>query len=102
MKARKLVGIAARSIVKTKMRSLLTMLGIIIGVAAVIVMVAIGQGAQSRIEQQIADLGTNMIVITPGTSNQGGVSRGAGSFNRPRLSRRSITPEGTHTLAPRR
>ncbi|MFH1278642.1 MAG: ABC transporter permease [Candidatus Eisenbacteria bacterium] len=82
MKARKLVGIAAKSIVKTKMRSLLTMLGIIIGVAAVIVMVAIGQGAQSRIEQQIADLGTNMIVITPGTSSQGGVSRGAGSFNR--------------------
>jgi putative ABC transport system permease protein len=82
MKLNKLVSIAGRSILKTKMRSLLTMLGIIIGVGAVIVMVAIGQGAQSRIEQQIQNLGTNMMVITPGASSQGGVSRGAGSFNR--------------------
>jgi putative ABC transport system permease protein len=82
MKLNKLVSIAGRSILKTKMRSLLTMLGIIIGVGAVIVMVAIGQGAQSRIEQQIQNLGTNMLVITPGASSQGGVSRGAGSFNR--------------------
>ncbi len=82
MKLNKLVRIAGRSILKTKMRSLLTMLGIIIGVGAVIVMVAIGQGAQSRIEQQIQNLGTNMLVITPGASSQGGVSRGAGSFNR--------------------
>ena len=82
MKLNKLVRIAGRSILKTKMRSLLTMLGIIIGVGAVIVMVAIGQGAQSRIEEQIQNLGTNMLVITPGASSQGGVSRGAGSFNR--------------------
>ncbi len=64
------------------MRTLLTMLGIIIGVSAVIVMVAIGQGAQSQIQDQINDLGTNMIVITPGSSSQGGVSRGAQTYNR--------------------
>ena len=64
------------------MRTLLTMLGIIIGVGAVIVMVAIGEGAQSQIRAQIDNLGTNMIVITPGSSSQGGVSQGAGSFNR--------------------
>src|SRR5688572_5027825 len=64
------------------MRALLTMLGIVIGVGAVIVMVAVGQGAQSRIEEQIQNLGTNMIVITPGSTAQGGVSQGAGTFNR--------------------
>jgi len=64
------------------MRTLLTMLGIIIGVGAVIIMVAIGQGAQSQIEEQIQNLGTNMIVITAGTSSSGGVSRGSGSYNR--------------------
>ncbi|MFO7589113.1 MAG: ABC transporter permease [Gemmatimonadota bacterium] len=82
MKASVLTRVAARSILRNKMRSLLTMLGIIIGVGAVILLVAIGQGAQSRIREQIENLGTNMLVITPGTSSQGGVSRGAGSFNR--------------------
>jgi putative ABC transport system permease protein len=82
MKASVLTKVAGQSIAKNKMRTLLTMLGIIIGVGAVIVMVAIGQGAQSQIRDQIENLGTNMIVITPGTSSQGGVSRGAGSFNR--------------------
>nr|MEE4268205.1 ABC transporter permease [Candidatus Krumholzibacteria bacterium] len=78
----KMIRIALRSIARTKMRSMLTMLGIIIGVGAVICMVAIGQGAKSRIEQSILDLGVNMVVITPGTSSSGGVSRGAGSLNR--------------------
>ena len=82
MKSDKLIRIALRSIKRTKMRSALTMLGIVIGVSAVICMVAIGQGAQSTIEQSILDLGVNMVVITPGASNAGGVSRGAGSFNR--------------------
>ncbi len=82
MKASTLTRVAAQSILKNKMRSLLTMLGIIIGVGAVILLVAIGQGAQSRIQQQIENLGTNMLVISPGSSSQGGVSRGMGSFNR--------------------
>jgi putative ABC transport system permease protein len=82
MKASVLTRVAAQSILKNKMRSLLTMLGIIIGVGAVILLVAIGQGAQSRIQQQIENLGTNMLVIAPGSTSQGGVSRGMGSFNR--------------------
>ncbi|MFQ5569225.1 MAG: ABC transporter permease [Rhodothermales bacterium] len=85
MKGSTLIKVATKSILKNKMRTLLTMLGIIIGVGAVIVMVAIGQGAQSQIQSQIQNLGTNLIVITAGSSNQGGVSRGAGSFNRLQL-----------------
>ncbi len=82
MRGSTLIGVALHSILENKMRTLLTMLGIIIGVGAVIVMVAIGQGAQSKIQEQVNNLGTNMIVVTPGTSSQGGVHRGAQSFNR--------------------
>ncbi|MGD9489580.1 MAG: ABC transporter permease [Calditrichaceae bacterium] len=67
---------------KNRTRSLLTSLGIIIGVGAVIVMVAIGEGSQATIEQGIESLGTNLIIVYPGVSQSGGVSRGAGSFNR--------------------
>jgi putative ABC transport system permease protein len=81
MRTSTLIKVASQSIRKNKMRTLLTMLGIIIGVGAVIVMVAVGQGAQSQIRDQINNLGTNMIVITPGASTQGGVSQGAGAFN---------------------
>jgi putative ABC transport system permease protein len=74
--------LAWSSILKNKMRTLLTMLGIVIGVGAVIVMVAVGTGASSQIEAQINGLGTNLILITPGATQQGGVSQGAGTFNR--------------------
>ena len=80
MKSTVLVKLATQSIMKNKMRAALTMLGIIIGVAAVIVMVAVGFGARSRIRAQINNLGTNMIVITPGAAQQGGVSQGAQAF----------------------
>jgi putative ABC transport system permease protein len=73
---------ALRSIFKNKMRTALTMLGIVIGVGAVIVMVAIGNGAQAQIKNQISGLGTNLIVITAGSVNTGGASQGAQSFNR--------------------
>ena len=82
MKGSTLVRVAGQSIIKNKMRTLLTMLGIIIGVGAVIVMVAIGAGAQKEIASQIQNLGTNMLVITPGAAEQGGVSQGAQSFTR--------------------
>ncbi|MEP6833378.1 MAG: ABC transporter permease [Gemmatimonas sp.] len=82
MKQSTLLRLAGQSIVKNKMRTGLTMLGIVIGVAAVIVMVAVGQGAQSTIRKQINSLGTNLIMITPGTTSQGGVSQGAQTFNR--------------------
>jgi putative ABC transport system permease protein len=82
MKKSNLIKVATQSILKNKMRTMLTMLGIIIGVGAVIVMVAVGMGARSQIHDQINSMGTNMIVITPGSSNAGGVSQGAGTFNR--------------------
>ena len=61
------------------MRSFLTMLGIIIGVAAVIAMLAIGQGAEYSVKQQISALGTNVLIIFPGSQQQGGIRVGAGS-----------------------
>ncbi len=79
MKIGNLIGVAGASIFKNKMRTLLTMLGIIIGVSAVIVMVAIGAGAQGQIERQIQNLGTNMLVVTPGSTATGGVSLGGQS-----------------------
>ena len=82
MKGSRLVKIAGESILRHKMRSFLTMLGIIIGVGAVILMVAIGEGARGQIKQQVENLGTNLIVVTPGTTSRGGFSGGAGSFNR--------------------
>jgi putative ABC transport system permease protein len=82
MTQRTLLMLAWQSIVKNKMRTLLTMLGIVIGVGAVIVMVAVGNGAQSQIEAQISSLGTNLILVLPGSSAQGGVSQGAATFNR--------------------
>jgi putative ABC transport system permease protein len=81
MKAVTLVRLASQSIMKNKMRTLLTMLGIIIGVGAVIVMVAVGQGARGTIRDQINNLGSNMIVITPGAQTAGGVNQGQGAFN---------------------
>ncbi|MEZ5359795.1 MAG: ABC transporter permease [Candidatus Zixiibacteriota bacterium] len=73
---------AIRSIVRNRMRSLLTSLGIIIGVCAVIVMSAFTQGAQYQIKEQINSLGTNMLMIMPGSSFSGGIHQGSGSFNR--------------------
>ncbi len=99
-----LVRLAVKSIRKNKMRSLLTMLGIIIGVGAVLVMVAIGLGARQQIQSQISGLGTNLIVITPGSSSSGGVSRGAGSFNRlqiedwEKLKREAVTIAGVSPI----
>jgi putative ABC transport system permease protein len=82
MKQRTLLKLAWASILKNKMRTLLTMIGIVIGVGAVIVMVAVGQGARSQIEASISGLGTNLILVLPGSTQQGGVSTGAQTFNR--------------------
>jgi putative ABC transport system permease protein len=61
---------------RNKMRSVLTMLGVIIGVASVIAMVSIGQGAQASVQQQIANVGTNLLFIRAGSMNTGGVRSG--------------------------
>lgn len=72
---------ALRALARNKMRSGLTMLGIIIGVAAVIVMVAIGEGAKYAVQNQIASMGSNLLVVFPGTTTQGGVRHGWGSMS---------------------
>ena len=74
--------IAIKALNRNKMRTSLTMLGMIIGVGAVIAMVALGTGAQSSIEEQIKSAGTNMIMISAGNFSQGGVRMGQGSSTR--------------------
>src|SRR5215467_1147817 len=70
--------IAFKALGRNKLRTALTMLGMIIGVAAVICMVALGTGAQAAIESQIMAAGTNLITITPGSTNTAGVRTGGG------------------------
>jgi putative ABC transport system permease protein len=82
MKTTVLLKLAGRSIGRNTMRTALTTLGILIGVASVTVMVAVGQGAQKQVHAQIGSLGSNLIVVMPGNFSQGGVSQGAGTFNR--------------------
>ncbi|HXA00428.1 MAG TPA: ABC transporter permease, partial [Cytophagaceae bacterium] len=79
MKFGNLFRIAARSLGKNKLRSFLTMLGIIIGVGSVIAMLAIGQGSKENIEKSISSLGTNVIMVLPNSSSQGGVRSEAGT-----------------------
>ncbi len=67
---------------RNKMRSFLTMLGIIIGVASVITMLAIGQGSKKSIQDQIASMGSNMLFVMPGTMRMGGVQQGSSSSQR--------------------
>ncbi len=73
--------VALRALGRNKMRSILTMLGIIIGVGAVIAMVGIGQGASASIQAQIANLGNNMLIVMSGSANTMGMRGGAGSNN---------------------
>src|SRR5438477_11735958 len=72
------VKIALRALRRNTMRSLLTILGIIIGVAAVIAMVSIGRGASVAVQEQIARMGNNMLVLLSGSTTQGGVRTGSG------------------------
>src|SRR5512137_251430 len=73
------IRVALRAIMRNKLRSLLTVLGVVIGVCAVITMVNIGSGAQVAIEKAISGLGTNMIIIFPGSMTKGGMRTGFGT-----------------------
>jgi len=73
---------AAQAMVSHKMRSFLSILGILIGVAAVIAMLAVGTGAKESIEKQLASLGSNLILVMPGSARIHGVSSGAGGVTR--------------------
>jgi putative ABC transport system permease protein len=74
-----LIKIAIRALVRNKLRAILTMLGIIIGVASVIAMLAIGEGTKKNIQGQMSSMGTNLIMIMPNMQQRGGVSLGASS-----------------------
>jgi putative ABC transport system permease protein len=79
MKLRQFIIVAFKNITRNKMRSLLTMLGIIIGLASVIALVALGKGSQADIEAKISTLGTNLIMVKPGSTHTRGVRGGAGT-----------------------
>src|SRR5258708_31741669 len=80
MAVRQSIASALEAIQANKLRSFLTMLGIIIGVGAVIVMVALGAGASAAVQQRLAGLGTNLLTISPGGGAPGGVRTGGGSL----------------------
>jgi macrolide transport system ATP-binding/permease protein len=82
---------AAQTIGRNKMRSALTMLGVFIGVAALIVMVAVGDGASEAVRKQIESLGTNVVVILPGALTTGGIRGGFGSAS-------TLTVEDAHAI----
>jgi putative ABC transport system permease protein len=74
------LSVAARALLRNKLRSFLTALGIIIGVAAVIAMVSIGEGAKARVEEAFAAMGTNVLVVSSGSTTAGGAKGGSGSL----------------------
>ncbi len=75
-----LFRIALRALANNKMRGFLTMLGVIIGVASVITMLAIGQGSKKSIQSQISEMGSNIISIQPGADMRGGVRQDASAM----------------------
>ena len=72
--------VALRALARNKMRSFLTALGVVIGVSAVIAMVAIGDGAKARVEETFAAMGSNMLIVLPGSTTAGGMRGGFGSM----------------------
>jgi putative ABC transport system permease protein len=87
-----IVQVALRALFRNKSRSLLTMLGVIIGVAAVITTVAIGSGARVSVQQQISNLGSNLLVVLPGSVVSSGAQSGSGATS-------SLTPDDGLAIA---
>lgn len=81
-----ILKLALRALARNKARSALTMLGIIIGVASVIAMVSLGEGAQRQVQDQIASMGTNLLIVQAGSQRTGGMRGGAGTST-------TLTPE---------
>jgi len=76
-----LIATAARAVRSNPLRSALTALGVIIGVASVVAMVSLGRGAQAQVQNSISSLGSNLLIVVPGALNAGGVRGAAGGFN---------------------
>src|ERR671937_2150713 len=83
--------IALKALSRNKLRTVLTMLGMIIGVGAVITMVALGTGARTTIEERVKSAGTNMIMVNAGNFSQGGVRMGQGNST-------TLTPEDAQAI----
>ena len=97
MNGTNLFKIALRALANNKLRAFLTMLGIIIGVASVIAMLAIGQGSKKSIQQQISELGSNMIMIHPGAEMRGGVRQDPSAMQTLKLENyEKLSEEGTY------
>ena len=92
MKFSSTIGLAFEAITRNKLRSALTSLGVIMGVAAVIVMMALGDGAKASIEQRVASLGTNVLTVSAGSANIGGVRMGQGAVT-------TLTPADASAIA---
>ena len=88
------IRIAFKALSRNKLRTVLTMLGMIIGVAAVIAMVALCTGAKTQIEEAIKAQGTNLITITPGSFSAGGARGGAGTSTRLSEADAALEPRG--------
>lgn len=99
MNGTNLFKIALRALANNKLRAFLTMLGIIIGVASVITMLAIGQGSKKSIQTQIAEMGSNMIMIHPGGDMRGGVRRDASEMQTLKLENYEKLRDETNFLA---
>ncbi len=94
-----LFAIAVKALGNNKMRALLTMLGIIIGVGSVITMLAIGQGSKASINAQISEMGSNMIMIQPGAARTGGVRRDPSSSQTLKIADYEAIAAQTHMLS---
>jgi macrolide transport system ATP-binding/permease protein len=93
------VGAALRAIGRNKLRAGLTMLGVFIGVAALIAMVAVGEGARAAVESQIQSLGTDLLVVLPGSTRTNGVRGGSGSASSLRVADVGSILEEDHAVA---
>ena len=87
-----IIGEALRALRQNRLRTGLTMLGMIIGVAAVVLMLSIGQGARTKINETIAAMGSNLFIVVPGATSSGGFSFGSGSV-------RTLTINDSHAIA---
>jgi len=94
-----LLKIALRAIAANKMRSFLTALGIIIGIASVITMLAVGQGSKQSIQANIAEMGSNMIMISPGADRRGGVRQDASSMETLKMADYEAIKDGCHYVS---
>jgi putative ABC transport system permease protein len=95
-----IIRVAFAAVLANKMRSLLTTLGIIIGIASVITMVALGEGAQQSISERLSGLGTQVVTVSPGQQIQGGVDRGAARLTAADAEALLVNPQNIRAVAP--